>query len=138
MIFEQILCKTLQIVFDFPYEVLTHISGYYGSLMYMGPAIIRSLTFHTTKRKYGPFGEEQGAYFTTKVKEGKIIGIHGRKGLFLDAFGVHVLEGKVVVPVATHPKEINPRETNIGDIGNAQWPNKLVLSKPATAEEVLL
>lgn len=104
----------------------------------MGPAVVRSLTFHTTKRKYGPFGDEQGTYFTTKAKEGKIVGIHGRKGLFLDAFGVHVEEGKVVVPVATHPKEIIPRETNIGEIGSAHWPNKLLLSKAAAAEEVLL
>lgn len=128
--------KSDKIVFDFPYEVLTYISGYHGPLMYMGPAVIRSLTFHTTKRKYGPFGEEQGTYFTTKVKEGKIVGIHGRKGLFLDAFGVHVLEGKVVVPVAMPPKEIIPRETNIGEIGGTQWPNKLVLAKPTAAEEV--
>ncbi|KAI5435160.1 jacalin-related lectin 3 isoform X1 [Lathyrus oleraceus] len=128
--------KSEKIVLDFPYEVLTHISGYYGPLMYMGPAVVRSLTFHTTKRKYGPFGDEQGTYFTTKAKEGKIVGIHGRKGLFLDAFGVHVEEGKVVVPVATHPKEIIPRETNIGEIGSAHWPNKLLLSKAAAAEEV--
>ncbi|XP_027333047.1 jacalin-related lectin 3 [Abrus precatorius] len=128
--------KNDKIVFDFPYEVLTHISGYYGPLMYMGPAVIRSLTFHTTKRKYGPYGDEQGTYFTTKVKEGKIVGIHGRKGLFLDAFGVHVVEGKVIVPVATPPKEIIPRETSIGDIGSAQFPTKLVLAKPSAAEEV--
>jgi hypothetical protein len=106
--------------------------------MYMGPAVIRSLTFHTTKRKYGPFGEEQGTYFTTKVKEGKIVGIHGRKGLFLDALGVHVLEGKVVVPVAMPPKDIIPRETNIGEVGGTQWPNKLVLAKPTAAEEVFI
>ncbi|XP_061347178.1 jacalin-related lectin 3-like [Gastrolobium bilobum] len=128
--------KNDKIVFDFPCEVLTHISGYYGALMYMGPAVIRSLTFHTNKRKYGPYGDEQGTYFTTKVKEGKVVGIHGRKGLFLDAFGVHVLEGKVVVPVATPTKEIIPRETSIGEIGSAQWPTKLVLAKPAAAEEV--
>ncbi|XP_057442260.1 jacalin-related lectin 3-like [Lotus japonicus] len=128
--------KSDKIVFDFPYEVLTHISGYYGPLMYMGPVVIRSLTFFTTKRRYGPYGEEQGTYFTTKVKEGKVVGIHGRKGLFLDALGVHVVEGKVVAPVATPPKEIIPRETNMGEIGSAQWPNKLVLAKPTASEEV--
>ncbi|RDX60745.1 Pentatricopeptide repeat-containing protein, partial [Mucuna pruriens] len=128
--------KNDKIVFDFPYEALTYISGYYGPWMHMGPAVIRSLTFHTTKRKYGPYGDEQGTYFTTKVKEGKIVGIHGRKGLFLDAFGVHVVEGKVIVPVATPPKEIIPRETSIGEIGSGQWPNKLVLAKPSAAEEV--
>ena len=123
-------------MFDFPYEVLTHVSGYCDPLMYMGPVFVRSLTFHTNKRKYGPYGDEQGNSFTTKVKEGKIVGIHGRKGLFLDAFGVHVVEGKVTVPVGTPPKEINPRETSIGDVGNAQWPSKLVLAKSSAAEEV--
>ncbi|KAK7372101.1 hypothetical protein VNO80_05470 [Phaseolus coccineus] len=128
--------KTEKIGFDFPCEVLTHVSGYCDPLMYMGPVFIRSLTFHTNKGKYGPYGDEQGNYFTTSVKEGKIVGIHGRKGLFLDAFGVHVAEGKVIVPVATPPKEINPREATTGDIGNAQWPSKLVLAKSSAAEEV--
>ncbi|KAK7300935.1 hypothetical protein RJT34_11788 [Clitoria ternatea] len=128
--------KTDKIAFDFPYEVLTHVSGYYEPVMYMGPAVIRSLTFQTTKRKYGPYGDEQGAYFTTKLKEGKIVGIHGRKGLFLDALGVHVVEGKVIVPVPTPPKAIVSRETGIDEIGSAQWPTKLVLAKPSAAEEV--
>ncbi|XP_057726006.1 jacalin-related lectin 3-like [Arachis stenosperma] len=114
--------KTDKIVFDFPYEALTHISGYYGPMMYMGPIVIKSLTFHTSKRKYGPFGDEQGTYFTTKEKEGKVLGIHGRKGLFLDAIGVHVAEGKVIVPAATPPREITA--------------TKLMLAKPGAAEEV--
>ena len=104
--------------------------------MYKGPIVIKSLTFHTTRRKYGPYGDEQGTYFTTKDKEGKVVGIHGRKGLFLDAIGVHVAEGKAIVPVATPPKEIIPSGTSIGD--SAQWPTKLVLAKPAAAEEVFL
>ncbi|XAR61711.1 hypothetical protein NMG60_11016212 [Bertholletia excelsa] len=86
--------KSERITFDYPYEILTHISGYYGPAMIMGPTVIRSLSFHTTKTKYGPFGEEQGQHFTTNLKEGKIVGFHGRKGLFLDAIGVHVMEGK--------------------------------------------
>lgn len=124
----------LQIIFDFPYEVLTHISGYYGSLMYMGPAVIRSLTFHTTKRPYGPFGDEYGTYFTTKLREGKVVGIHGRSGLFLDSLGVHAIEGKVIVPVATSPSmEIISREPSISEIDNPQW---LVVAKPAPVEQV--
>lgn len=126
-------------IFDFPYEVLTHISGYYGSMMYMGPSAIRSLTFHTTKRVYGPFGDEHGSYFTTKLKEGKVVGIHGRKGFFLDALGVHVIEGKVIVPVATSPSmEIIPREPSITEINSSQRPSKLVHAKSAPLEEVFL
>nr|KYP45177.1 Agglutinin [Cajanus cajan] len=129
--------KHEKIVFDFPYEVLTHISGYYGSLMYMGPAVIRALTFHTTKRSYGPFGEESGTYFTTKLKEGKIVGIHGRNGLFLDSLGVHVVEGKLIVPVATPPSmEIIPRGPSISDTDNPQWPAKAVVAKSVPIEPV--
>lgn len=135
LLFLTILCAImLQIIFDFPYEVLTHISGYYGSLMYMGPAVIRSLTFHTTKRSYGPFGDEYGTYFTTKLREGKVVGIHGRSGLFLDSLGVHAIEGKVIVPVATSPSmEIISREPSISEIDNPQW---LVVAKPAPVEQV--
>ncbi|KAK2386738.1 Mannose-binding lectin superfamily protein [Trifolium repens] len=129
--------KHEKMIFDFPNEVLTHISGYYGSLMYMGPSTIRSLTFHTTKRTYGPFGDEYGTYFTTKLKEGKVVGILGRKGLFLDALGVHVIEGKVIVSVPTSPSiEIIPRESSITETKSTQWPAKLVPSKSVPLEEV--
>ncbi|KAK4275148.1 hypothetical protein QN277_018281 [Acacia crassicarpa] len=129
--------KTDKIVLDFPWEVLTHISGYYGPLMYMGPSTIRSLTFHTTKGLYGPFGDEQGTHFTTKLKGGKVVGIHGRKGLFLDAIGVHVIEGKVIPPASSTPpcNAIVPREPSIAELENA-LPGKLVLAKQAPLEEV--
>lgn len=128
----------MQIVFDLPYEVLTHISGYYGPVMYMGPSVIKSLTFHTNKRVYGPFGDDHGTYFTTKLKEGKVVGIHGRKGLFLDAFGVHVMEGKGIVPVAAPSSmAIIPREPSDSEIDSAQWPARLLLAKLAPVEVVL-
>lgn len=129
----------LQIVFDFPYEVLTHISGYYGPVMLMGPSVIKSLTFHTNKRVLGPFGEEHGSYFTTKLKEGKVVGFHGRNGLFLDALGVHVIEGKVIVPVETTPsKKVASTEQKISEIESAHLPAKLVITKPTPIEEVFL
>ncbi|XP_074263622.1 jacalin-related lectin 3 [Silene latifolia] len=97
--------KTDKIVFDYPYEILTHITGYYGSTM-ISPTIIKSLTFHTTKTKYGPYGEEHGVPFSSKSKEGMIVGFHGKRGLFLDAIGVHLKEGKVTPqlrpPMASH------------------------------------
>ncbi|XP_057766040.1 jacalin-related lectin 3 [Salvia miltiorrhiza] len=87
--------KTDKIVFDYPSEMLTHVTGYIGPAMIMGPNVMKSLTFHTTKGKYGPYGEEEGEFFSTKLQEGSmIVGFHGRRGLFLDAIGVHVLEGK--------------------------------------------
>ncbi|KAK3231688.1 hypothetical protein Dsin_003569 [Dipteronia sinensis] len=123
------------VIFDYPYEILTHITGTHGPLMYMGPNVIRSLTFHTTKGKHGPFGEEQGPSFTSNIKEGKIVGFHGREGLFLDAIGVNVMEGKV--KTTSHPvsNAIAKNEANIAEIDNPQWSNKLLVAKQGPIEE---
>jgi hypothetical protein len=93
----------LQIVFDFPSEVLTHITGYYGPTIIMGPTAIRSLTFHTNKRRYGPYGDEYGTYFSTSFTNGRIVGFHGREGWYIDGIGVHVQEGKVASQRASRP-----------------------------------
>ena len=108
----------------------------------MGPNVIKSLTFHTTKGRHGPFGEEQGTAFSSKLKEGKIVGFHGKKGLFLDAIGVHVIEGKVATPTADSnlSRALVPvnNESSISEIDHPQWSNKLVLTKRGGAEEVKL
>ncbi|KAF5740802.1 hypothetical protein HS088_TW11G00881 [Tripterygium wilfordii] len=128
--------KTDRIIFDFPSEILTHITGTYGSLMYMGPNVIKSLTFHTNKGKHGPFGEEQGPSFSHKIDEGKIVGFHGREGFFLDAIGVHVMECKV--KPAKHPisDTIINNKSHVAEIDNPPWSNKLLLAKQGPAEEV--
>ncbi|OVA06186.1 Mannose-binding lectin [Macleaya cordata] len=87
--------KSEKIIFDYPFEALTHITGYYGPLMFMGPTVVKSITFHTTERKYGPFGDEQGTFFSSYIQEGMVIGFHGRGGWFLDSIGDHVLKGKL-------------------------------------------
>ncbi|KAK1698115.1 hypothetical protein QYE76_014812 [Lolium multiflorum] len=92
-----------KIVFDFPSEVLTHITGYYGPTIIMGPTAIRSLTFHTNKRRYGPYGDEYGTYFSTSFTNGRIVGFHGREGWYIDGIGVHVQEGKVASQRASRP-----------------------------------
>ncbi|KAJ0087017.1 hypothetical protein Patl1_09216 [Pistacia atlantica] len=125
-----------RVIFDYPYEILTHITGTYGPLMYMGPNIIKSLTFHTTKGKHGPFGEEQGPSFTHKMNEGKIVGFHGKEGLFLDAIGVHVMEGKVSPQSNPVSNAINKSEGPIAEIDNPQWSNKLLVAKRGPTEEV--
>lgn len=81
-----------KIVFDYPFELLTHISGYYESTIFRGPTIVKSITFHTTKRSYGPFGDQQGFSFSSGTN-GIVVGFHGRKGYFVNSIGVHVLEG---------------------------------------------
>ncbi|PON52020.1 Jacalin-like lectin domain containing protein [Parasponia andersonii] len=134
--------RTDKVIFDYPNEILTHITGAFGPAMKMGPQVIKSLTFHTTKGKHGPFGEEQGGSFSTKVKEGRIVGFHGRKGLFLDAIGVHMLEGRVMAAMVDTPnsKAIVPvgdphNKLGIAEIDHPQWPNKLVVAKRGPAPE---
>lgn len=80
----------VQIKLDYPNEYLTSIDGYYGSLNYMGPIFIRSLSFETNKKIYGPYGVEQGTYFSLPVTGAKIVGFHGRYGWYLDSIGVHL------------------------------------------------
>ncbi|RWR73845.1 jacalin-related lectin 3 isoform X1 [Cinnamomum micranthum f. kanehirae] len=100
--------KEHQIIFNYPHEVLTHISGYHGSLIMsfgIAPTVIKSLTFHTTKRKYGPFGEEKGIFFSSSnIKAGMIVGFHGSNGMYLNSIGVHVLEEKFPSPKPSLPK----------------------------------
>lgn len=85
------LQELLQINFDYPYEVLTSISGsYYYLAGDMQKRVVKSLTFHTNKAKYGPYGKAVGTIFSSANKEGKIAGFHGRSGTFLDAIGIHM------------------------------------------------
>ncbi|KAA8528689.1 hypothetical protein F0562_036044 [Nyssa sinensis] len=128
--------KSDKIILDYPYEILTHITGCYSPTMVMGPTVIKSLTFHTTKTKYGPYGEEQGQQFSTNLKEGKIVGFHGRKGLFLDAIGVHVVEGKVTPPLRPPSNFSNQAELSINDVDNSQQPNKLTVARRGLPEEL--
>ncbi|KAK8551816.1 hypothetical protein V6N13_120253 [Hibiscus sabdariffa] len=128
--------RTERIVFDYPSEILTLITGTFGPLMYMGPNVIKSLTFHTNKGKHGPYGDEQGPSFTNKMNEGKIVGFIGREGLFLDAIGVHVMEGKVPPPKPSLSQAMIKSEKTIAEIDNSPWSNKLVLARRGPVEEV--
>ena len=132
-----VVANVLQVIFDYPYEILTHVTGHYGPVMYMGPNVIKSLTFHTTKAKYGPFGEAQGTPFSTNVKEGKIVGFHGRKGLFLDALGVHIVEGKVTPASRPPSSDIVPATQPLLENESAHWTKKLAPSNGRPLEEVL-
>lgn len=105
--------------------------------MYMGPNIIKSLTFYTNKGKHGPYGEEQGPSFSNKMDAGKIVGFHGREGFFLDAIGVHVLEGQVKPPKHYLMDAINQTRAEVAEIDNSPWSNKLVVAKRGQTEEVM-
>ncbi|KAG9459248.1 hypothetical protein H6P81_003756 [Aristolochia fimbriata] len=110
--------KTDKIVFDYPYEILTHITGYYGTTLLMGPTAVKSLTFHTTKRKYGPYGEEQGIFFSSSKCEGMVVGFHGRKGWYVDSIGVHVLEGKLSLPQPPPPAPVSWADATLAEISH--------------------
>lgn len=81
---------THRIKLEYPNEVLNCISGYYSITRDNKHKVVKSLTFYTSRGKYGPFGEELGTYFTSTTTEGKVVGFHGRCGLYLDAIGVHM------------------------------------------------
>lgn len=80
----------LQVRLEYPDEFLTSVDGYYGSLQEWGPILILSLTFHSNRTTYGPFGVEQGTYFTCPKMNAKIVGFLGKSGWYLDAIGVYV------------------------------------------------
>lgn len=98
--------RTDKIVFDYPNETLTNISGHYGPVMLMGPTVIKSLAFHTNKKSYGPFGEERGTSFSSGLRNSIIVGFHGRNGWFIDGIGVHVIEQKPLAPSDVRLREV--------------------------------
>lgn len=118
----------MQVVFDFPFEILTHVTGYFGTTMIMGPTAVKSLTFHTTKRDYGPYGDEEGTFFSSLLVDGKVVGFHGRSGWFVDSIGVHVLEGKVASTLR------NKVAMPLPDY--SRWPSKQIDSSRGIEEEV--
>nr|CAD1816961.1 unnamed protein product [Ananas comosus var. bracteatus] len=53
--------------------------------------ILRSLTFVTNIRKYGPFGVEEGTPFSVPVTNGRVVGFYGRSGVYVDALGIYLM-----------------------------------------------
>jgi hypothetical protein len=51
---------------------------------------LRSLTLVSDQRTFGPYGTEAGTPFELPAAGGRIIGFHGRSGIFLDALGTYV------------------------------------------------
>ncbi|KAK4429258.1 Agglutinin [Sesamum alatum] len=56
-----------------------------------GMEVINSLTFYTNKETYGPYGDENGNYFTSMAcGNAKVVGFQGSSGTYLNAIGVHL------------------------------------------------
>ncbi|XP_048128152.1 jacalin-related lectin 20-like [Rhodamnia argentea] len=79
--------KTLKIKLDYPREYLISFSGYFGD--FFGYTIVRSLAFQSNERTFGPIGVEDGKYFSFPSTGRKMVGFHGRCGIYLDAHGAH-------------------------------------------------
>ncbi|KAJ8530601.1 hypothetical protein K7X08_023482 [Anisodus acutangulus] len=72
-------------------EILIGIEGFYSPVIDNGGLdAIRQIAFYTNKGKYGPYGTEIGTYFSSSAARGKIVGFHGKSGVFLNAIGVHM------------------------------------------------
>ncbi|THU74712.1 hypothetical protein C4D60_Mb04t36280 [Musa balbisiana] len=69
-------------------ESLRSIRGHYGT--FAGVSVVRSLTFVSNKRTYGPYGRQEGVAFTLEAPDKRIVGFTARSGLYLDALGIYV------------------------------------------------
>ncbi|KAI3463285.1 hypothetical protein Pfo_019948 [Paulownia fortunei] len=76
-----------EVKLQFPYEYLIGVSGYYYPMHLGGNPMVRSLTFKSNWKTYGPFGVQKGTPFSLQMEGGKIVGFRGRCGLFVDAIG---------------------------------------------------
>ncbi|CAK7356810.1 unnamed protein product [Dovyalis caffra] len=79
--------RTAEIKLQYPEEYLTSMNGHYCRVVYGGSPVIRSLTFISNKRTFGPFGVEDGTPFTLTMDGASIVGFKGRSGWYLDAIG---------------------------------------------------
>ncbi|KAF5204049.1 Jacalin-related lectin [Thalictrum thalictroides] len=79
--------QTTTIQLQYPEEFLTSVSGHYCPVVHGGSAVIRSLTFKSNRRSFGPFGVQEGTPFSFPMDGGLIVGFKGRSGWYLDAIG---------------------------------------------------
>ncbi|KAL0314696.1 UNVERIFIED_CONTAM: Agglutinin [Sesamum angustifolium] len=74
-------------------EVLIGVAGFYGRAKGSGEIeVIKSLSFYTNKRLYGPYGDENGNHFTSMAcRNGKVVGFRGSSsGAYLNSIGLHL------------------------------------------------
>lgn len=85
-----VVCMNLQVTLEYPDEHLISISGHVSSY-------IRSLTFESNKRRYGPFGSRRGLPFSLPPMGRKIVGFYGKSGRLVDAIGVYLKPLKQII-----------------------------------------
>ncbi|CAI9266274.1 unnamed protein product [Lactuca saligna] len=87
--------EAAKIKLQFPEEILISVSGHYCPVVYGGGPVIRSLTFKSNQRTFGPFGVEEGTPFNFIANGGLVVGFYGRSGWFLDSIGFYLSSPKV-------------------------------------------
>lgn len=89
----------LQVELDYPEEYITSMSGYYGRQG--GLTVIKSLTFQSSRRVYGPYGKEEGKNFQCWPRIGKLVGLYGKSGTYLDSIGAYFAPAFHKDPITT-------------------------------------
>ncbi|KAL6005982.1 Jacalin-related lectin 19 [Asimina triloba] len=79
-----------QVKLQYPGEILTGVSGHYDPMPAGGTPVIRSLTFQSNKKIFGPFGVEEGTPFTFPINGDIVVGFTGRSGWYLDSIGLRL------------------------------------------------
>ncbi|XP_057785508.1 agglutinin-like [Salvia miltiorrhiza] len=80
----------VKIRIDYPSEFLIGISGTYGKGEHMSDNVC-TLTFHTNKNQYGPFGSKPGPTPFSLIANGAaVMGFHGRCGQYVEAIGLYI------------------------------------------------
>ncbi|XP_020983581.1 jacalin-related lectin 19 isoform X4 [Arachis duranensis] len=77
--------RTAEIKLQYPDEYLISVSGHYCPVVRGGTPVIRSLTFKSNRRTFGPYGVEEGTPFTFSVDGGQVVGFKGRSDWYLDS-----------------------------------------------------
>ncbi|KAI8529634.1 hypothetical protein RHMOL_Rhmol12G0240000 [Rhododendron molle] len=85
--------QTAEIKLQYPEEFLTSVSGHYCPWGFFSACtVIRSMTFKSNRRTFGPYGVEEGTPFSISADGAQIVGFQGRSGWYLDAVGFHLSE----------------------------------------------
>ncbi|TXG52232.1 hypothetical protein EZV62_021401 [Acer yangbiense] len=117
-------CIEHVISLNWPEEYLMKLSG--TSVTYAEFPGIESLCFETNFKKYGPYGNTDGTPFEFSVKDGVIVGFHGRFGIYLNTIGVYVKNSaKLFWPPSRSPVQNVTPKVNTGKMMNMDTPREL-------------
>ncbi|WCJ39614.1 Jacalin-related lectin 19 [Euphorbia peplus] len=106
--------KSTEIKLQFPEEFLVSASGHYSPVVYGGSPVIRSITFKSNKRTFGPYGFEEGTPFTLSMDGCSIVGFMGRGGWYLDAIGFRLSRSQSTKPLQKVRQRLQRLTSSVG------------------------